>query len=90
MPEMPRVILLLSHQAGYDRAIIQGVVRYSRIHGPWNLCLAGAEPGLPLPEMEAFSGKPIATTGGIQTLSRTLLPNLRRWNAKGIIGRIQN
>lgn len=90
MAEMPRVILLLSPHAGYDRAVLQGIVRYSRIRGPWNLYLAGVEPGLPLPEMEAFSGKPLGASDGSASPPRVALPDLRRWNLSGIVGRLQS
>ena len=89
MREMPRVILLLTDNGGYDRGILQGIVRYARIHGPWNLCFAGMEPALPLPEIECVSD-------ARNNLSRrpeyppTRLPDLRRWDVNGIIGRIQN
>jgi LacI family transcriptional regulator len=90
MPDAPRVVLLLSHHAGYDRGILQGIVRYARIHGPWNLYLAGIEPGLPLPEMETFSGRPGKTTSATGEAPQIPLPDLRRWDAKGVIGRLQN
>jgi LacI family transcriptional regulator len=90
MPDVPRVVLLLSHHAGYDRGILQGIVRYARIHGPWNLYLAGVEPGLPLPEMETFSGGRSKTTDPACEAPQMRLPDLRRWEAKGIIGRLQN
>ncbi len=90
MPETPRVVLLLSHNAGYDRGILQGIVRYSRIHGPWNLYLAGVEPGLPLPEMETFSSGSVQAVDARKSNLPVRLPDLRRWGTNGIIGRLQN
>lgn len=90
MADVPRVVLLLSPHAGYDRGILQGIVRYSRIHGPWNLYLAGVEPGLPLPEVEAFSGAPIQATSRDDGSHSKRLPDLRRWGVTGIIGRLQS
>src|SRR5664280_1649805 len=90
MVDMPQVVLLLSHHAGYDRGVLQGIVRYSRVHGPWNLYLAGVEPGLPLPEMETFSNGPIQAVDVRKSHSPVRLPDLRQWETKGIIGRLQN
>jgi len=84
MAEQPSVALLLSHHAGYDRGILRGIAKYCRIHGHWNLYVAGVEPGLPLPEMETFSGGPPSDS----TVGR--LPDLRKWGVRGIIGRLQN
>ena len=90
MVDAPRVVLLLSSHAGYDRGILQGIVRYCRVHGPWNLYLAGVEPGLPLPEIEAFSGASLNAAGMRERSGQIRLPDLRRWGAMGIIGRLQS
>lgn len=90
MDELPRVVLLLYAHAGYDRAILQGVIRYARIHGPWIFYVAGEDPGLPLPDTEAISGAPIRMIGAGEGNRRMHLPDLSRWGATGIIGRLQN
>jgi LacI family transcriptional regulator len=90
MVDVPRVVLLLSPHAGYDRGILQGIVRYSRACGPWNLYLAGVEPGLPLPEMEAVSGAPIQPLPGSGNSHPRRPLDLRQWGATGIIGRLQH
>jgi len=90
MADLPRVVLFLYPQAGYDRGILQGIVRYARAHGPWIFYLAGEEPGLPLPETEAVSGAPISTIHVGEGRRRMHLPDLRRWGATGIIGRLQS
>lgn len=86
MAKIPRVILLLSPHAGYDRGILQGIVRYARVHGPWIFGLAG-EDGLPMPEIEAVSVAPLNTSQGGKR-SRVRLPDPRAWGATGIIGRL--
>jgi len=90
MAEVPRVVLFLYPQAGYDRGILQGIVRYARAHGPWIFYLAGEEPGLPLPKTEAVSGAPISTIHVDEVHRRMHLPDLRRWGPTGIIGRLQS
>jgi LacI family transcriptional regulator len=89
VPDSPRVLLLLYPYAGYDRGILQGIARYSQIHGPWFLYLAGEEAGLPLPDLEAVSGEAVKTfrVGDRKSIR---LPDLRRWGVTGIIGRLQS
>jgi LacI family transcriptional regulator len=90
MADMPRVLLLLSYQAEYDRGILRGIVRYSRTHGPWNMYLAGVEPELPLPETEAFCGRPIRVIEVAKDHWARHRSDLRQWGADGVIGRLQN
>ena len=89
MADVPRVILLLYPNAGYDRGILQGIRRYARDHGPWIFYLAGEEPGLPLPEMETVSSTRIKAIDVGKGRRRMYVPNLRQWGATGIIGRLQ-
>jgi LacI family transcriptional regulator len=89
MADVPRVILLLYPNAGYDRGILQGIRRYARAHGPWIFYLAGEEPGLPLPEMETVSSTQIKAIDIGKGRRRMYVPNLRQWGATGIIGRLQ-
>jgi LacI family transcriptional regulator len=37
MKELPRVILLLETSLEYGRALLRGISRYERLHGPWSL-----------------------------------------------------
>jgi LacI family transcriptional regulator len=89
MGDVPRVILLLYPHAGYDRGLLQGIGRYARAHGPWIFYVAGDEPGLPVPEVEALSGARIKAIPVGEGRRRMHLPDLRRWGATGIIGRLQ-
>lgn len=89
MADVPYVILLMYPYAGLDRSMLHGIVRYARIHGPWIFHLAGEEPGLPLPDVEAVSGLPVKAFQ-VGARRRVNLPDLRRWGATGIIGRLQN
>ena len=82
-------MLLLYPHAEYDRGVLQGIARYARIYGPWIFYLAGEEVGLPLPEEEAISGGPITTVPAGDGHRRVRLPDLKRWNATGFIGRLQ-
>ncbi len=89
MANCPRVVLSLFPHAEYDRCIVQGIARYARIHGPWVFHLAGEETDLPLPEEEAISGQPMRMVHVGEGQRRLRLPDLRRWDAMGLIGRLQ-
>lgn len=89
MAECPRVVLLLYPYAEYDRCVLQGIARYARIHGPWVFYLAGEEAGLPMPGMEAIGGLPTRTIPLGEGRRPARLPDLRRWNVTGFIGRLQ-
>ena len=90
MNETPRVVLLMIPFAGYDRGLLEGIARYAQLHGPWTFCLSGDYPEMPVPVSDSLSGRFV----GLEYLSGMVtdmsLPNLRRWGAKGVIGRIQN
>ncbi len=34
-PAIPRVLLLIEPSRGYERALLEGIARWSRLHGPW-------------------------------------------------------
>jgi LacI family transcriptional regulator len=84
-----RVVLLLIPFAGYDRGLLGGIARYSQVHGPWAFYLSGDYPGVPLPISESHSGELVGLEYLWGSMGNTTLPNLRRWGATGIIGRIQ-
>jgi LacI family transcriptional regulator len=84
-----RVVLLLIPFAGYDRGLLGGIGRYSQVHGPWAFYLSGDYPGVPLPVSESHNGELVGLEYLWGSMGNTTLPNLRRWGATGIIGRIQ-
>jgi LacI family transcriptional regulator len=89
MSDTPRVVLLMFPFAEYDRGLLRGVARYSRLHGPWVLCLSGDHPRVPQPDSdsvwgELFAGRPVARS------RRSVSFDPRRLGATGIIGRIQS
>lgn len=36
----PRVALMIESSTGYGRGLLRGIVRYSRLHGPWSIFVA--------------------------------------------------
>jgi LacI family transcriptional regulator len=90
MGNTPRVALLLIPFSGYDRGLLDGVARYCQLHGPWVFYLSGDDPQLPLPVAENLSGS-LTSREYLSGLMRSSpLPDLRRWGATGVIGRIQS
>ena len=90
MKETPRVVLLMIPFAGYDRGLLEGIARYAQLHGPWTfICRATIRRCRFLLRIVSA-----ATLSGLEYLSAMMtgmsLPNLRRWGAKGVIGRIQS
>jgi LacI family transcriptional regulator len=90
MSETPRVILLMVPFAGYDRGLLEGIARYAHLHGPWVFYLSGDYPEVPMPFSDSVSGNFIGLEYLSSKASRKSLPNLRRWGAQGVIGRIHN
>ena len=56
---MPQVALLLETSTEYGRGLIRGIVRYSRLHGPWSLYVAPGHLEQSLPKAKSWSGKGI-------------------------------
>jgi LacI family transcriptional regulator len=57
MPEScPRVALLIETSRGYGRALLRGIMRYARLHGPWSFYLTPGDFWQALPEMTHGSG----------------------------------
>jgi len=53
---MPKVALLVETSLGYGRALLRGVVRYARLHGPWAFYLQPGDLRQILPKMEEWGG----------------------------------
>jgi LacI family transcriptional regulator len=88
MSETHRVVLLMIPSTGYDRGLLEGITRYAQIHGPWVFYLAGDHPDVPLPLSDSISGNLTERMYASRGAARRLIPNLQRWRATGVIGRI--
>lgn len=56
----PRVILLIDTSRAYERGLIQGILKYSRLHGPWTLLrrtpvASGGRPSVTLAELRNWN-----------------------------------
>ncbi len=54
--EIPQVAVLLETSSEYGRGLLRGIVRYSRLHGPWSLRAAPGHFEQALPKAKAWSG----------------------------------
>lgn len=90
MSKAPRVILMMIPSSGYDRGILEGIISYARIHGPWVFLLSGDHPELPIPVSDSTSGRYRGQNYLPGPASNSRLPDFRRLNATGMIGRILN
>lgn len=54
--QMPRVALLVETSRGYGRSMLHGIVRYARLHGPWQFYVTPGDFEQALPEMEQWGG----------------------------------
>lgn len=55
-PRTPEVALLLETSTEYGRGLLRGVLRYSRLHGPWSLYVAPGHFDQPLPKARSWRG----------------------------------
>jgi LacI family transcriptional regulator len=53
---VPKVALLLETSTEYGRGLLRGIVRYSRLHGPWSLYLAPGHVEQVLPRAKSWDG----------------------------------
>src|SRR5262245_39783844 len=52
----PRVALLIETSREYGRALLRGIVRYARLHGPWSFYLTPGDFRQVVPDMTHGSG----------------------------------
>ena len=69
----PHVALLLETSTEYGRGLMRGIVRYSRLHGPWSLYVAPGHLAQALPKAKSWSG-----TGIIARIRSPEMANLIR------------
>lgn len=53
---VPQVALLLETSTEYGRGLLRGILRYSRLHGPWSMYVAPSHLDQVLPEAESWNG----------------------------------
>ncbi|TWT83995.1 Xylose operon regulatory protein [Planctomycetes bacterium CA13] len=56
MPGPPKVALLVETARGYGQQMLRGIIRYSRLHGPWRFYLTPGDFEQALPRMREWGG----------------------------------
>lgn len=54
--QTPKVALLIETSRGYGRGLLQGISKYSRLHGPWQFYLTPGDFEQIMPKMKAWHG----------------------------------
>jgi LacI family transcriptional regulator, galactose operon repressor len=55
-PACPKVALLVETSRGYGRELLRGIVRYSRLQGPWSFYISPGDFEQALPKMKLWGG----------------------------------
>ena len=70
---VPKVALLLETSTEYGRGLLRGIVRYSRLHGPWSLYLAPGHLEQSLPRANFWDGDGIIGRVRTPEMARAVL-----------------
>ena len=73
MPSTPKVALLIETSRGYGRALLRGIVRYSRLNGPWGFYVTPGDFEQVLPRMRAWGGTGIIARIETPEVARAIL-----------------
>jgi LacI family transcriptional regulator len=56
MREIPKVALLVETARGFGRDLLQGIARYSRLHGPWSFHITPGDYKQAIPKIKQWGG----------------------------------
>jgi LacI family transcriptional regulator len=73
MAGTPKVALLVETSRGYGRALLRGIVRYSRLHGPWGFYVTPGDFAQVLPQMRSWGGTGIIARIETPEVARAIL-----------------
>jgi LacI family transcriptional regulator len=73
MPRALKVALLIETSRGYGRALLRGIVRYSRLHGPWGFYVTPGDFEQVLPRMQSWGGTGIIARIETPEVARAIL-----------------
>jgi LacI family transcriptional regulator len=73
MARIPRVALLVETSRGYGRALLRGIVRYARLHGPWGFYVTPGDFAQELPPMRDWGGTGIIARIETPEVARAIL-----------------
>jgi LacI family transcriptional regulator len=72
-PDVPKVALLIETSRGYGRAMLRGIVRYARLHGPWRFYVTPGDFAQALPHMNQWGGTGIIARIETVEVARAIL-----------------
>jgi LacI family transcriptional regulator len=72
-PNVPKVALLIETSRGYGRAMLRGIVRYARLHGPWRFYVTPGDFAQALPHMNQWGGTGIIARIETVEVARAIL-----------------
>ena len=72
-PGLPKVALLIETSRGYGRALLRGIVRYSRLNGPWSFYVTPGDFEQVLPRMRSWGGTGIIARIETPEVARAIL-----------------
>ncbi|MBN2217351.1 MAG: hypothetical protein JW719_08235 [Pirellulales bacterium] len=89
MPQSTRVVVFISSMQGYDRGILRGIARYSRLHGPWFFDVSGVQAEIPIPHQEDLGSLSYASRVFRREVGATIWSYRRRprCSTEAILGR---
>jgi LacI family transcriptional regulator len=70
---VPKVALLIETSRGYGRAMLRGIVRYARLHGPWRFYVTPGDFAQALPQMHQWGGTGIIARIETVEVARAIL-----------------
>ena len=73
MARTPKVALLIETSRGYGRALLRGIVRYARLHGPWGFYVTPGDFEQVLPRMRSWGGTGIIARIETPEVARAIL-----------------
>ena len=73
MSRTPKVALLVETSRGYGRALLRGIVRYSRLHGPWAFHVTPGDFEQAVPRMREWGGTGIIARIETPAVARAVL-----------------
>jgi LacI family transcriptional regulator, galactose operon repressor len=71
--DCPRVALLIETSRGYGRAMLRGIMRFARLHGPWSFYVTPGDFEQALPQMSQWGGAGIVARVETVEVARAIL-----------------
>jgi LacI family transcriptional regulator len=69
----PKVALLIETSRGYGRAMLRGIVRYARLHGPWRFYITPGDFEQAVPHMSQWGGSGIIARIETASVAKAIL-----------------